>query len=135
MKHLKKQNTYKISSKFSVNHRVRQLDHQPRDLADVELPLYTRVYTNALSYGVQQNVNYEDSCLFKFWQESYIGTFFRDGKFSETFQVIVPNTEFKQMQDVTTIGSVLLAMLWTLWILFVAKDPERVVLAKKVKGN
>ena len=81
----KRKDVYHVSTKFSLPHRVRQLNHQPRDLAEVELPYFTRIYTNAISHSLQQNVDYEDGCLFKFWQEVYIGTFMRDGKLSEKF--------------------------------------------------
>ena len=113
---------YRISAKFSLPHRVRQLNHQAKDLADVELPLFTKVYTNAINYSLQQNVNYEDGCLFKFWQEVYVGSFVRDGRFSETFQVIVQNTNYLSLAELSTLLSVLLAMVLMIWITHSTKD-------------
>ena len=119
---------YRISSKFTLPHRVRQIDHQNSDLAEVKLPLYTRIYTNALSSEFQKTIDYEDSCLFKFWQETYLGTFFSNGEFESTFKVIIPNSKHKWLADISTIGGVALAMLFTLWIVFSAQSPDQVIL-------
>ena len=67
-------------------------------------------------------MNYEDGCLFKFWQEVYIGNFMREGKLNENFKVIVQNSNQKFLIELSTILSVSLAMVLMIWITYSAED-------------
>ena len=111
---------YLLTKKFKIEHRIRQISHQPRDLAEVRLPLLARFYTNAIKPEVVSKFEFDDGCIFQFWQEAYIGSLHRFDKSFETIDIIVPNTEFKELAELSTTVSVLVALALTVVVILTA---------------
>lgn len=118
--------SYELSAEFDLLMRIRQMNHEPRDTKKVKIPLFTKVYTNGFRKKYIDMMDFEDSCLFKFWQEGYVGSFIHSKKIYEEIDIIIPNSNFLLSCEISTICSVALAMIFTLWIIISSQSPEKI---------
>jgi len=107
----KKGEFYLIEAKFNLLHRIRQLQHRKADLADVDVPLFTRVYSNLIKPSIVANMDWDDGCLFGFWQEGYIGSMILGENSFSQIKIIVPNSDFKEFAELSTLISVAFGMI------------------------
>jgi hypothetical protein len=82
--------------------------------------MFTRVYTNLIKPELVKKMHWDDGCLYKFWQEGFVGSMISSEGAFKRLQVIVPNSSFKETAELTTVVSVALGMLLTLWTVWSA---------------
>lgn len=121
-----REDSFEIRASFDLLTRIRQMNHEPSDTKKVQIPLFTKLYSNAFKQKYVDMMDFEDSCLFKFWQEGYVGTFIHSEKLYEEIDIIIPNSEFLNLCEVSTISCVLVAMLATLFIIFRSQSPSKI---------
>ena len=114
-------------------HRIRQLNHKAADLDDVFIPLFTKIYTNAISAEKQKEFFFDTSCLFEHFGEVYVGTFMKDGEVEKRIDFIVPNFLFYDICEKSTVGVVALGLLFTLFTII--KSPKVKELDDKKKKD
>lgn len=117
--------SFEISAEFDLLFRIRQMNHEKRDTKVVKLPLFTKVYSNAFKQKYVDLMEFDDSCLFKFWQEGYVGSFIRDGKVYEEIDIIIPNSDFLLWCEISTIVSVAIALIIIIGVILKAPSPQK----------
>ena len=121
---IKNSNSVTLKAKFDILHRIRQLNHKKADLDDVFIPLFTKIYTNAISLKKQKEFFFDTNCLFEHFGEVYIGTFMKDGEVEKRIDFIVPNFEFYDVCEKSTVAVVAFGLLFALMTILKAPKVE-----------
>ena len=133
---IKNQKSVTLRAKFDILHRIRQLNHKKADLDDVFIPLFTKIYTNAISLEKQKEFFFDTNCLFQNFGEVYIGTFMKEGEVEKRIDFIIPNSEFYDVCEKSTVGVVALGLLFALITILKAPKVEELSTgtSKKLKA-